>query len=137
MQRTLLIIKPDAVAKNKIGEILRRVEDNGYRIVALDKRLLTQQEAETFYAVHKGKPFYEPLVAFMTEGPCVPVVLEGENVITGLRQLVGATDPANAAEGTIRRDLGENGRRNAVHASDAQDTAEKEIAFFFDKKELL
>ncbi|HDQ46178.1 MAG TPA: nucleoside-diphosphate kinase [bacterium] len=134
LQRTLLIIKPDAVAKNKIGEILRRVEEKGFRIVDLYKRRLTRKEAETFYAEHRGKPFFEPLVDFMTEGPCIPVVLEGENIIPQLRKLVGKTDPADAAQGTIRRDLAENGRRNAVHASDSPETAEREIAFFFDGK---
>jgi len=130
-ERTLLIIKPDAVKRNLIGEILRRIEACGYRITAIHMRQLTRGQAEVFYHEHKGKPFYEPLIDFMAEAPCVPVVLEGEGVVAGLRRLIGSTDPADAAFGTLRRDFGENGRRNAVHASDSADMAENEIAFFF------
>jgi nucleoside-diphosphate kinase len=133
VERTLLIIKPDAVKRNLIGEILRRVEAEGYRIDDLKMLRLSRGEAESFYLVHKGKPFYEPLVDFMTEAACLPVVLEGEDVVQGLRGMIGATNPAEAAPGTIRKDFGENGRRNAVHASDSRETAQKEIAFFFDR----
>lgn len=136
-QRTLLNIKPDAVSKNHIGEIIRRVEAKGYRIVAITKLKLTPEETETFYAVHKGKPFFEALVAFMTEGPCVPMVVEGENVIAGIRELIGATDPAKAEPGTVRKDLAESMTRNAVHASDAEETAAQEIAFFFKGQDLI
>ena len=130
-ERTLLLIKPDSVKKRLVGEILRRVEAGGFQIVAIRLEALTRDRAETFYAEHRGKPFYGPLIDFMTEAPCIPVVLERENAVPGLRGLVGATDPSDAAPGTIRRDFAENGRRNAVHASDSPETAEQEIAFFF------
>jgi nucleoside-diphosphate kinase len=136
-ERTLLIIKPDAVEKNLIGEILRRIEADGYRIADMDMLRLTREQAEAFYAIHNGKPFYEPLVEFMTSGPCVPVAVEGEGAILGMRELVGATDPAEAVPGTLRKEFGENGRRNGVHASDSPETAEWEIAFFFDKRRLV
>jgi nucleoside-diphosphate kinase len=132
IERTLVIIKPDAVERNLIGEILRRIEARGFRIAGMDMLRLTRKQAEAFYSVHCGKPFYEPLIEFMTSGPCVPVAVEGERAVLGLRELVGATNPAEAAAGTIRREFGENGRRNGVHASDSPETAEKEIAFFFD-----
>lgn len=132
MERTLMIIKPDAVGKNLIGDIIGRVENRGYRIGNIVMKHLSKEEAEAFYSVHKGEPFYEGLIHFMTSGPCVPMVVEGEKVIPGLRSLVGPTDPAEAPEGTIRYDHAENVRRNAVHASDSQETAGKEIAFFFD-----
>jgi len=132
-ERTLVIIKPDAVQKKIIGELIRRYEQAGYTIRAMQMIHLSQEQAETFYAVHKGKEFYEPLIKFMIEAPCIPMVLEGEGVIQGVRDLNGATDPKDAAEGTIRKDFAENGRRNAVHASDSPETAEKEIAFFFSK----
>ncbi|HEX9934940.1 MAG TPA: nucleoside-diphosphate kinase [bacterium] len=134
IERTLLIIKPDAVKRNLIGDILHRMEANGYRITDIGMVRLSRDRAEIFYNEHKGKLFYEPLIDFMTEAPCVPVILEGEGAISGLRELIGATDPAVALPGTIRKDFGENGRRNAVHASDSKETAEKEIAFFFDSK---
>ena len=137
VEQTLLNIKPDAVAKNLIGEIIRRVEQNGYRIVAIDKLLLSRKEAETFYEVHREKPFFNELVDFMSSGPCVPMVVEGENVIEGIRKLVGATDPSKAINGTIRKDFGENITRNSVHASDGPETAKEEISFFFPKRKLL
>jgi len=137
LERTLLNIKPDAVAKNLIGEIIRRVEQNGYRIVAIDKLLLSRKEAEVFYEVHRGKPFFNELVDFMSSGPCVPMVVEGEDVIEGIRELIGATDPSKAAEGTIRKDFGENITKNSVHASDGPETAEKEIGFFFGERRLV
>ncbi len=136
-ERTLLIIKPDAVGKNLIGEILRRVEAKGYKITGMKLIHLSQIEAEIFYAVHEGQPFYEPLVQFMIEGPCVSVVVEGENVIPGIRELIGTTDPATAAKGTIRKDFAENTRRNAVHASDSPESAAREIGFFFPEYELI
>ena len=131
IERTLVIIKPDAVQRNLIGEILRRIEAGGFRIVQMGMLRLTREQAVAFYAVHNGKPFYEPLIEFMTSGPCVPVAVEGEKAVLRLRELVGATDPAEAATGTLRKEFGENGRRNGVHASDSPDTAEREIAFFF------
>jgi nucleoside-diphosphate kinase len=137
VERTLLNIKPDAVERNLIGEIIRRVEAKGYRIVSIDKHQLTQKEAEAFYEIHKGKPFFDELVEFISSGPCVPMVVEGENVIEGMRELIGATDPAKAAEGTVRKDFAESITRNSVHASDAAETAGEEIAFFFEKRRLI
>jgi nucleoside-diphosphate kinase len=137
MERTLLNIKPDAVERNLTGEILKRVEAKGYRIVAIDKVWLKKREVEAFYAVHTGKPFFSELVNFISSGPCVPCVIEGENVIQGIRTLIGATDPAKAAEGTVRRDFAESITRNSVHASDGPDTAKEEIAFFFAGRSLV
>ncbi len=137
VERTLLNIKPDAVARNLVGEIIHRIEDAGYRIVALDKIQLTQKEAETFYAVHSERPFFKSLVTYMNSGPCVPIVVEGENAIQGIRSLIGATNPEEAAKGTIRADYAESIERNCVHASDGQETAVNEIAFFFSQRQLL
>jgi len=131
MQRTLLIIKPDATERNLVGEILRRLEAARFRICEMKMIQLKADEARRFYAVHEGKPFLDDLVAFMSSGPVVPVVLEAENAILGLRELVGATDPAKAACGTIRQNFGLDVQRNSVHASDAVETAKNEIAFFF------
>lgn len=136
VERTLLIIKPDAVKKNLIGEILRRVEEKGYRIAALKMIRFAKEEAEAFYAVHHGKAFYDPLIVFMTSGPCVPVIVTGENVVAGIRELIGATDPAKAEEGTIRKDFAETVRYNAVHASDSPENAAIETAFFFSHLEV-
>ena len=137
IERTLLIIKPDAVQKNLIGEIIRRVEAKGFRILDADKILLSRSEAGEFYRVHRGKSFYDDLVAFMSSGPCVPLVVEGENAIEGIRELIGATDPAKAALGTVRREFAESIRRNCVHASDGPDTAGEEIPFFFCRRRLI
>ena len=137
IERTLVNIKPDAVAKNIMGEIIKRIENAEYRIVSLYKIQLTKEAAAAFYAVHKGQYFYEPLIEFMTSGPCVPMVVEGENAVHGIRELVGNTDPGKAAEGTIRHDFGETVRRNAVHASDSLETAQVEIPFFFKGKHLV
>ena len=135
--RTLLNIKPDAVERNLIGEIIKRVEAKGYRIVAIEKLQLTRKEAEALYAIHKGKPFFDELVAFISSGPCVPMVVEGDNVIEGIRELIGATDPSKAAEGTVRSDFAESITKNSVHASDAPETAREEIGFFFGQRKLL
>lgn len=137
IERTLLNIKPDATARNLIGEIIRRVEAAGYRIMAIDRRTLTREEAAAFYDVHRDKPFFGPLVAFMTSGPCVPMVVEGEGAVAGIRTLIGATDPAKAEAGTIRADLAESLTRNSVHASDSSENAAVEIAFFFPRIRLL
>ncbi len=137
MERTLLNIKPDAVSRKLTGEIIRRIEDRGFRIIAMDRLELSKKEAEAFYRIHRDKPFFKDLVIFMSSGPCVPLVVEGENVIEGIRALVGATDPAKAAEGTIRRDFGESVTRNSVHASDGSETAREEISFFFSSRRLL
>ena len=131
LERTFSIIKPDAVAKNVIGEIYSRFEKAGLRIVAAQMLHLTREQAEGFYAVHKERPFYKDLVEFMTSGPVVVQVLEGENAIALNRELMGATNPQEAAAGTIRADFAETVDENAVHGSDGPDTAAAEIAFFF------
>ena len=131
MSRTLLIIKPDATERNLIGHITSRLEKARFRIVDMRMVRLTREQAGTFYAVHEGKPFLESLVTFMTSGPVVPMVLEKENAVEDLRTLVGATDPAVATCGTIRNEIGRNIQDNSVHASDSDDNAAREIAFFF------
>ena len=131
VERTLSIIKPDAVAKNVIGKIYSRFEENGLKVIAAKMAWLSPQEAGEFYAVHKERPFYADLVKFMTSGPVMIQVLEGENAITKNRDLMGATDPKKAAPGTIRADFAESIDANAVHGSDGPDTAKVEIAFFF------
>ena len=137
MERTLSIIKPDAVKKNVIGEIISRFEKNGLRIAAMKKIRMTKEEAKGFYIVHKDRPFYDSLTDFMSEGPIIVMVLEGENAIAKNREIMGATNPANAAPGTIRKDLAENVERNAVHGSDAPETAAFEIGYFFSALEIL
>jgi len=132
-ERTLSIIKPDAVAKNVIGEIESRFEKAGLKIVEMQMKQLSQADAEGFYAEHKERPFFGDLVAFMTSGPVVVQVLEGENAIAANRDLMGATNPQEAAEGTIRRDFAESIDANAVHGSDSPASAEREIAYFFGK----
>jgi len=136
MQRTLSIIKPDAVAKNVIGEIYTRFERAGLRIVAARMVHLSQEQAEGFYAVHKERPFFADLVRFMTSGPVMIQVLEGEDAISRNRELMGATDPRQAAPGTIRADFATSIDANAVHGSDAEDTAAEEIGFFFGDDEI-
>ncbi len=136
MQRTCSIIKPDAVAKNVIGEIYARFEKVGLRIVAAKMMHLTKQQAESFYEVHKERPFYHDLVAFMMSGPVMVQVLEGEDAIMKNREVMGATNPAEAAAGTIRADFAASIDANAVHGSDAPETAAVEIAFFFAEDEL-
>ncbi|MFO1283141.1 MAG: nucleoside-diphosphate kinase [Burkholderiales bacterium] len=131
VERTLSIIKPDAVAKNVIGKILSRFETNGLRIVAARMAWLSRTEAEGFYAVHRSRPFFKDLVEFMTSGPVMIQVLEGENAIAKNRELMGATDPKKAAPGTIRADFAQSIDANAVHGSDAPETAAVEIAYFF------
>jgi len=131
IERTLSIIKPDAVAKNVIGKIYSRFETNGLKIIASKMAWLSAQEAGEFYAVHKERPFYKDLVAFMTSGPVMIQVLEGEEAIAKNRELMGATDPKKAAAGTIRADFATSIDANAVHGSDAPETARVEIGFFF------
>jgi len=135
-EHTLAIVKPDAVSKNKVGEVLRRLEDAGFTIRALKMVHLSKTDAEKFYAVHRERPFFASLTEFMTSGPCVPVCLEGENAVPRLRELMGATNPANAAEGTIRKDLAESIERNAIHGSDSAENAKIELAFFFNGLEV-
>jgi len=131
IERTLSIIKPDGVEKNLIGEIYRRFEQAGLRIVAAKMLRLRQDQAEGFYAVHRERPFFKDLVSYMTSGPVIVQVLEGENAIQKNRDLMGATNPANAAPGTIRKDFAASIEENVVHGSDGPDTAAAEIRFFF------
>jgi nucleoside-diphosphate kinase len=131
MERTLLIIKPDAVAQNVIGEIIRRLEESDFRVAALKKVYLTPERAAEFYAVHKERPFYNDLLDFMTSGPCVPIALDRDNAVAFLREIIGSTNPEEAAEGTIRKDFATNIQNNAVHASDSVENAAAEVAFFF------
>jgi len=132
IERTLSIIKPDAVAKDVIGEIYSRFEQAGLKVIAASMKQLSQAQAEEFYAVHRGRPFFDDLVNFMTSGPVMIQVLEGENAISRNRELMGATNPKEAAPGTIRADFAESIDANAVHGSDAPETARVEIACFFD-----
>ncbi len=136
IERTFSIVKPDAVAKNVIGEIYSRFEKNGLRIIAAKMMHLTKEQAEGFYAVHKERPFFNDLVSFMISGPVMMQVLEGENAILKHREVMGATNPAEAEAGTIRADFASSIDENAVHGSDAAETAKEEIAFFFSEDEL-
>ena len=137
MERTFAIIKPDAVAAGQSGEILAAIEKAGFRVTGMKMKRLSQIEAEGFYAVHKERPFFQSLVKFMTEGPVVVMVLEAPGAIAKWRELMGATNPANAAEGTLRKRFAQSIERNCVHGSDAQETAAVEIPFFFSTAELL
>jgi nucleoside-diphosphate kinase len=136
LQRTLTIIKPDAVARGVAGQIISRFEQAGLKILAAKLVHLTAAQSGGFYAVHKERPFYASLCAFMTQGPCMPMVLEGDEAITRLRELMGATDPAKAAPGTIRKVFASSIEANAVHGSDSPESAAFEIAYFFDALEL-
>ena len=136
-ERTFSIIKPDAVAAGNAGAILGRLEKAGFRLVGVRMRRLTVPEAEGFYGVHVGKPFFAELCQFMASGPCITLVLERENAILGLREVMGATNPTNAAPGTIRKDFAESMGRNAIHGSDAPETARFEIGYFFPGIELV
>lgn len=136
MEQTLSIIKPDAVAKGVIGKIIDRFESNGLRVAGMKKLQLSKEDAAAFYDVHKERPFFGELVEFMTSGPVVVSVLEGENAVAKNRELMGATDPKEAAAGTIRADFAQSIDANAVHGSDSLENAANEIAFFFAKREL-
>jgi nucleoside-diphosphate kinase len=136
MEKTFSIIKPDAKASGKAGRILALLEENGFRIIALRKVTLSQAQAEGFYAVHKERPFYGSLVKFMTEGPVIVMALERENAVKKLREVMGATNPAHAAEGTVRKLFAESIERNAIHGSDAPETAAVELQYFFTAIEL-
>ncbi|MCP1660882.1 nucleoside-diphosphate kinase [Neisseria perflava] len=136
IERTISIVKPDAVGKNVIGKIYSRFEDNGLRIVAAKMKHLTTREAQDFYAVHKERPFFGELVEFMTSGPVMIQVLEGENAVAKNRELMGATNPAEAAPGTIRADFADSLSVNAVHGSDSLENAAIEIAYFFSQSEI-
>ncbi len=137
LERTLAIIKPDAVSRSVAGEILSLIEQNGFRVRGLKMLRLSRAAAEGFYAVHRGKPFFAGLIDFMTEGPVIVMALEREDAIAKWREVMGATNPANAAEGTIRRRFGTAVDRNCTHGSDAPETARAEIAWFFAETELL
>ena len=136
IERTFSIVKPDAVARNAIGKVVAMLEAGGLRVIAQKMVRLTAEQAAEFYAVHRERPFYKDLCAFMTEGPVVVQVLEGESAIAKNREVMGATDPKKADKGTIRAELGTNIERNACHGSDAPETARQEIAFFFSGAEL-
>jgi len=137
MSRTLAIIKPDAVSSGKAGKILAHLEDAGFEVRSLEMTRLSVAQAGDFYAVHRERPFYGDLVRFMTSGPCIPMVLEAEGAVGKLREVIGATDPAEAAEGTVRKLHAENKERNAIHASDSDENAEREIRFFFSDQAIL
>jgi nucleoside-diphosphate kinase len=137
MERTFAIIKPDAVAAGNQGKIISIIQENGFRILGMKQKRLSREEAQAFYAVHKEKGFYSSLVDFMTEGPVVVLALEREGAIAKWREVMGATNPANAAEGTIRKRFASSIERNCVHGSDAPETAAVEIPFFFSTSELL
>lgn len=136
LERTLSIIKPDAVERRLIGQILARFEQSDFRIAAIKMLHLTKPQAEGFYAEHQGKPFFDGLVEYMTSAPVVVSVLEKENAVKDYRTLIGATDPAQAAEGTIRKDFAESRQRNSVHGSDSVESAVREIAYFFVDSEI-
>ena len=136
IERTISIIKPDAVSKNVIGKIYDRFESNGLKIVAAKMKHLTREEAEAFYAVHKERPFFNDLVAFMVSGPVMVQVLEGENAVAKNREIMGATNPENAAEGTIRKDFANDTSENAGHGSGSLENAKIEIDFFFNPEEV-
>jgi nucleoside-diphosphate kinase len=135
MSLTLAIIKPDAVGAGKAGKVLAHLEDAGFRVRALKLSRLSDAQAGEFYGVHRERPFYAELVEFMTSGPCLPMVLEADDAVSRLREVIGATDPAEAAEGTVRKLYAESKGRNAIHASDSDDNAAREIAFFFSEAE--
>jgi nucleoside-diphosphate kinase len=136
LQKTFSIIKPDAVATGNAGKILSLLEQNGFRIVALRMTKLSQSQAEGFYAVHRERPFFSSLVKFMTEGPVIVMALEREDAVKKLREVMGATNPANAAEGTVRKLFAESIERNSIHGSDAPETAADELKYFFTGIEL-
>ncbi|MFQ5913232.1 MAG: nucleoside-diphosphate kinase [Nitrospinota bacterium] len=137
MQRTLAIIKPDAVSRNLAGRIISRIETSGFRILAMRLVRLSKAEAEGFYAVHRQQPFFASLTDYMSSGPCIGMVLEKEDAIAAWRKLTGATNPAEAEEDTIRKDFGENIERNSVHGSDGPETAAFEIPYFFSHLDLV
>jgi nucleoside-diphosphate kinase len=137
MSRTLAIIKPDAVAAGHAGKIIAHLEQQGFRILALRLTRLTKEQAGAFYAVHRDRPFYPELVEFMTSGAVIPLALERTDAVTTLREVIGSTDPAEAAEGTIRKLYAESKGRNAIHASDSDENAANEVAFFFAEADLV
>lgn len=137
LERTLAILKPDCVRKRKVGEVIRRIQEAGFRLRALKMITMSKAEAEGFYAVHADKPFFDDLTDFMSSGPCVPIVLEKEDAIADFRALIGATDPAEAEEGTIRSDFADSIQENVVHGSDSPSNGRKEAAYFFPEYEIV
>jgi nucleoside-diphosphate kinase len=137
MQQTLVLLKPDAVERKLVGEIISRLEKRGLKIVAMKMIRMDEALAKRHYAIHEGKPFFEELVEFITSGPIVAAVFEGKDAVTEVRSVMGATDPADAAPGTIRADLAEDIGHNLIHGSDSEETAEKEIKLFFSEAEIL
>jgi nucleoside-diphosphate kinase len=137
IERTLCILKPDCVRKNLTGEVIARIEKAGFKVLGMKKVRLTKESAGGFYAVHKGRPFYDGLVEFMSSGPCVPIALEKENAVADYRALIGATDPKDAAPGTIRKLFADNKGENIVHGSDSAENGLIEINYFFSSKELI
>ena len=137
VERTLAILKPDCVRKNLIGEVIRRIQNAGFTIRALQMKQLSQAEAEGFYAVHRERPFFGELVEFMTSGPCVPIVLEKENAVSDFRKLIGATDPEEAEAGTIRKDFADNKGQNIVHGSDSVENGRIESNYFFPEADIV
>lgn len=137
MQQTLAIIKPDAVSRNLTGKIIAHLEEKGFRIRAIRMMRLSREQAGAFYAVHRERPFYDSLVAFMTSGTVVPVVLERDEAVVTLRQVIGATDPAEAEDGTVRKLWAESKERNAIHASDSPENARAEVRFFFPEADVI
>ena len=137
VERTLMLIKPDAVRKGIEGKIIAHVQEKGFKLVALKKLRLTKEQAKQFYIVHKDRPFYDELCEFMSSGPIVAMVWEGENAISEIRKIMGATDPAKAEEGTLRKLYGSNVSENAVHGSDSPESASVEIPFFFSRLEIV
>ncbi|RUM57641.1 MAG: nucleoside-diphosphate kinase [Persephonella sp.] len=137
VERTLMLIKPDAVRKEVEGKIIAHVQEKGFKLVALKKLRLTKEQAKQFYIVHKDRPFYDELCEFMSSGPIVAMVWEGENAISEIRKIMGATDPAKAEEGTLRKLYGSNVGENAVHGSDSPESASVEIPFFFSRLEIV
>ena len=135
MEKTLLIIKPDAVQRNLIGEIIRRIEAARFKIANIRYLRMAKSVAEDFYAVHRGKPFYDELCNYMSSGPIVPMIVEGEHAVAGIRELIGKTNPAEAHPGTIRYDMAVSLTKNSVHASDSTENAAREVKFFFPREE--
>jgi len=136
LEKTFAIIKPDACSRNIAGKVLAKIEENGFQVVAMKKLWMTRKQAEGFYAVHRGKPFFDSLTDFMSSGPCIVMVLQKEGAIAAWRKLMGATNPANAEPGTIRKEFAQSVEANSVHGSDAPETAAYEIAYFFSALEL-
>jgi len=137
VERTLTILKPDCVRKELIGEVTRRIQEAGFKIVAMKMTRLTKDTAGGFYAVHKERPFYDELCEFMSSGPCVPMILEKENAIEDFRAFIGATDPSEAEEGTVRADFADSVGENIIHGSDSVENGKKEAAFFFSEQEVV